>query len=188
MGLRSLRRVRALAIVLIAMWLVEVVNWALGHRLNAYGIEPRTVGGLGGILAAPLLHASFAHLASNTVGLAALGALVSLRGERCFVVVTVFVALAGGLATWLFARSAFHVGASLLVFGYFGYLLTRGIVERTASALIIALLVATVYGGLLFGVLPSRGTSFEGHFFGLLAGAGAASLRLTGTRGDGPSR
>ena len=176
--MRSLERWRALFVLLVAMWLIELINLALGHRLNQFGILPRTASGLTGVVAAPFLHASLSHLASNTAGLVALGGLVALRGERPFLRVSLFIALVGGLATWLLARGAYHVGASLLIFGYFGYLLARGVIERTPAALLVALAVAVLYGGLLWGVLPSAGTSFEGHFFGLIAGVGAASVRI----------
>ncbi len=177
----ALKRWRSLAIGLALMWAVAVVNALLGHRLNAFGILPRDVDGLVGIALAPFLHGGFSHVASNTAGLLLLGGLVAMRGERSFVAVSVFVALVGGLATWLFARSAYHVGASLVVFGYFGYLLARGVVERTPGAIAVALLVIAAYGGLLWGVLPARGVSFEGHLFGMLAGIGAASLRIGAT-------
>lgn len=173
-----MRRFRALIVVLVAMWLVEALNLVVGHRLNAFGLLPRSGPGLVGIVTAPFLHAGLSHLASNTASIAVLGGLVSLYGERSFINVTAFVTLTGGTAIWFFARSAFHVGASILVFGYFGYLLARGWHERSATSIVVALAVVALYGGLLWGVLPSRGVSFEGHLFGLLAGVGAAFLRL----------
>ncbi|MDQ7076151.1 MAG: rhomboid family intramembrane serine protease [Gammaproteobacteria bacterium] len=157
------------------LWLIEIINTLLGHRLNTWGILPRQLAGLPGILLWPLLHGGFFHLISNTVPLLILGYLVSLRGTKNFVHLTLFITLTSGLGVWLFARTAWHVGASGLIFGFFGYLLARGWFERSLKSAAIALLVAVVYGSLIFGVLPRGGqVSWEGHLFGLLAGVLAA--------------
>ena len=104
-----------------------------------------------------------------------LGGLVILRGTRRFLGVSVFVILAGGLALWTFGRPAYHVGASGLIFGYFGYLAARGWYSRSAVELLIALVTVFLYGGMLWGVLPATPrVSWESHLFGLIAGAAAA--------------
>ncbi len=167
-------------ITLIALlWVIHVINALTGGLLLPLGIEPRQLRGLDGVLAAPLLHSSFSHLLSNTAGLGILGILICIQDRATFWRVTVFVTIIAGLATWLLARNGLHVGASSLVFGYFGYLLMRGFVERTPSAVLVAVLVAATYGGLIYGVLPNqRGISWEGHLFGFLAGALAARWRI----------
>jgi membrane associated rhomboid family serine protease len=161
------------------IWLVEVVDLLVFHgALDRAGIRPRTEGGLWGILLAPFLHLGVAHLIANTVPLLVLGWLVIVRGVRDFLWATLVVVLLGGLGVWLFGRpGTIHVGASGLVFGYLGYLLFRGLWERSAAAIAIALVAGFLYGGALWGVLPGqRGVSWEGHFFGLAGGAGAASV------------
>ncbi|MEM7251357.1 MAG: rhomboid family intramembrane serine protease [Pseudomonadota bacterium] len=160
-----------LLILFVVIWAVEVVNYVLGHRLNHLGLLPRSASGLVGIPLSPLLHGNFAHLIANSAPLLILGGLVSLRGHQAFVGTTIGITLIGGLAVWLLARNALHVGASGLVFGYFGYLVGRAWLERSLRAIVPAGVAVVLYAGLVWGVLPTeRGTSWESHLFGLLAG------------------
>jgi membrane associated rhomboid family serine protease len=162
---------------LTVMWGVEVLNGFMGHRLSEWGIRPRTTLGLIGIPLSPLLHGSFNHVLSNTIPFLLLGGLVALRGSQKLVGVSVFIIVLGGLAVWLFGRSAVHVGASGLVFGYFGYLIAIGWYDRRPLSILVAIAVIVLYGGLLLGVLPTQGfVSWEAHLFGLLAGVLAARL------------
>ena len=181
--MRPMSRFRALAGLLIILWIVELVNFVLDHNLNGFGLVPRQLSGLPGIALAPLLHGSFTHLISNSGGLLALGGLIAIRGERHFVSTTVaIVILAGGLL-WLFGRTAVHVGASGLVFGYFGLLLGRAWFQRTADSLLIAAIVIAVYGGLLWGILPLQHfVSWDGHLAGLVAGLAVARWRAGDNR------
>jgi len=167
---------RVVIAVIVTLWLVEIVDVLfLDHALERHGIQPRSWGGLDGILLAPLLHDDFAHLISNTIPLIVLGALVLLRGIPRWFQVTAVVVVAGGLATWLLARDANHIGASGVVFGYLGFLLAAGFFERSLRAVTLGLATGLAYGGLLWGVLPTRaGISWESHLFGLLAGGLAA--------------
>jgi membrane associated rhomboid family serine protease len=123
----------------------------------------------------PLLHGNFAHLISNTVPFFALGWLILLNGIRQFFVVTAIVWLSSGVGVWLFGSPGIHIGASGVVFGYLGFLLLRGLFERSFQALTLSLLVGFFYGGLIWGVLPGQpGVSWEGHLFGLIGGVLAA--------------
>jgi membrane associated rhomboid family serine protease len=163
-----------LALVGVA-WAVEVVNHMMGYRLCAWGIVPRTVRGLAGIPLAPLLHAGLGHLAMNTVPLLMLGGLVALSGSRVFLAATAYIVLAGGVALWALGRPACHVGASGLIFGYFGYLVASGWYARSFGAFLLALVTIFLYGGIIWGVFPAQvQVSWESHLFGLLAGASAA--------------
>ena len=167
---------------LAAIWAVELVNGFRGHELSAWGILPRTTQGLIGIPLSPLLHGSFNHALSNTIPLLVLGGLVGLRGSQALVRVSLFVIMVGGVGVWGLGRLAIHVGASGLVFGYFGYLLAKGWYDRKVSSILVAIAVLLLYGGLLFGVLPTTGfISWESHLFGLIAGLLAA--RLTKRKG-----
>jgi membrane associated rhomboid family serine protease len=160
-------------------WTVELLDvLVLDSRLDRYGIEPRDQEGLRGIVLAPMLHGGLAHVAANTLPFLSLGALVALRTLRVLGVVTVVVALVGGLGVWLVGDAgSVHVGASGLVFGYIGFLLLRGIIERTPGSLLVSLLVAVLYGGALVGVVPTDGSvSWEGHLFGFLGGLLAARV------------
>ena len=164
-------RFQPVLILIALIWIVEIVNLLLGHRLTSWGILPRTLTGLIGIPLAPMIHGGFWHTISNTVPLLILGALTLAGGKRRFWETTVNVTLLSGALVWLFAREAYHVGASGLVFGYFGVILARAYIERSIIAIAIALVTVMAYGGLIFGILPLRSNvSFESHLFGLIAG------------------
>ncbi len=161
---------------LAAMWAVEIIDVIINNRLEGGGIHPRRIDGLDGVLWAPFLHDDFGHLISNTVPFLVLGGLLALRGVRVWVMVTAIIIVVGGLATWVFARSGNHIGASGVVFGYLGFLVAAAVFERSLKAIAIAVLAGLLYGGLIFGILPSSTVSWEGHLFGALAGAAAAWL------------
>ncbi len=158
--------------------LLEVLNTLLDHSLNTYGIVPRTSVGLVGIPISPFLHGSYLHVQSNAVGLLALGTLAVIRSGSRFPWVCAIIILLGGLAVWIVGRPAAHVGASGLVFGLFGYLLVRGLIDRSILSILIAVVVAGVFGWvILSGILPTSDyVSWEGHLCGLAAGALAAII------------
>src|SRR5215468_6144405 len=159
------------------LWIIECVNALLDYRLNRWGILPRTSAGLVGIPLSPFLHGSFTHLILNTVPLVTLGGLVAFYGTRVFLAVSFWIILLSGTALWLLGRSAYHIGASSVIFGYFGYLVARGWYERSVTALLVAILTLGLYGGIVWGVLPTQSyVSWEGHLFGLLAGVLVARL------------
>jgi len=174
-------RVLAPLVFVAVMWVIEFGNLVTRDAFEGLGIRPRTPDGIWGILFAPFVHANFAHLVANTVPFLVLGWMVALRGLREFLLVTFLVMLIGGGAVWLLGRpSSVHIGASGVVFGYLGFLLARGFFERSAQAIVLSLLALFLYGGALWGILPSSGRiSWEGHLFGFLAGIGAARLLRT---------
>ncbi len=165
----------------VLLWAVEAANLLTGHQLNTWGILPRTLTGLRGIPFSPFLHGGLGHLAVNTAPFLVLGGLVALQGRRVFLSVSLVVVVCGGSAVWLFGRAAYHIGASGLIFGYFGYLVARAWYNRSIGSILIALVTLFFYGGLVWGVLPTDAfISWEGHLFGLLAGILAA--RIQGAR------
>ena len=172
---------------LLAMWLLELADLVFfGGALDAYGVEPRSVAGLDGVVLAPLLHGGLAHLASNSVPFVVLGLLVFLGGLRNFAVTTVLSVLISGLGVWLVgAPNTVHIGASGLIFGYFGYLLLRGYFSRSIGAILLSLLLVVVYGGALLGLLPLQmGVSWTAHLFGFFGGV--LSAYLLHSRGPRP--
>jgi membrane associated rhomboid family serine protease len=158
------------------MWVSELLDTAVGHRLDRYGVQPRTLVGLRGIPFAPFLHVGWQHLIGNTVPFAILGVLIALSGVVRFAKANVIIGLCSGLGMWLFgATGSVHLGASGMVFGYLGYLLSRGFFDRRFGQIVLGAIVGVVYGGLLWGVLPTNtGVSWQGHLFGFLGGVGAA--------------
>ncbi|HZF55333.1 MAG TPA: rhomboid family intramembrane serine protease [Polyangiaceae bacterium] len=173
------------------LWAIEIVDAVLFQgSLDRFGVRPRSMEGLVGVAFAPLLHMGFGHLIANTLPLITLGWLIMLRETRDLVVVTVLAALVSGLGTWLIGAShSVHIGASGVIFGYFGFLLLRGYFERSILSIGLSLAVAAVYGGMLWGVLPSGyRISWEGHLFGFLGGVLAARMLSRRAPAKSPAR
>lgn len=159
------------------LWLIELINSLLDHRLNSFGLYPRDTQQLEGLLLWVFLHGDFRHLTMNTMPLLLLGWFVALRGPLFFIQISLFITLAAGIAVWLFARESWHIGASGLVFGYFGFLVLRALTESSLTALLLGAVTLIYYGGLLVGVLPGADhISWEAHLAGLLAGLVAARV------------
>jgi membrane associated rhomboid family serine protease len=175
------------------IWVLEILDNLLFQRilrggLDQFGVYPRTFLGLRGLVFAPFLHGSYYHVAANTVPFLVLGWLIMLRNTADFWTVSVVSALVSGLGTWLFGRSAYHIGASGMIFGYFGYLLFRGYFERSITAIAISLIVIFAYGSMIYGVLPTQPwISWEGHLFGFIGGAIAAKLLVDQQQSQGSS-
>ncbi len=171
-----------LATFVAIFWLLEILDqFVFRDSLNYFGIIPHQVIGLRGILFAPFLHGDFPHLIANTVPFLILGWLVMLQETSDFFIVTGLTMLVGGLGVWLFAApGSIHIGASILIFGYLGFLLLRGYFQRNIPSILLSILVFLLYGGTIWGVLPSRpGISWQGHLFGFLGGVLAAKLIAT---------
>ena len=184
-----LTSVRAHAVTLFGllavMWVLEGLDFLMPFwHLDHHGIRPRSTGGLMGILAAPFLHGDFAHLVANSIPFLVLGGIVMLGERGVFWSVTVFVVVVGGFGVWLLApRGTVHIGASGLIFGYLGFLLSRGLFERSIVWIVIAFGLLVAYGGMIFGVLPGTpGISWQGHLFGFAAGILAAWAMFPGDR------
>lgn len=167
-----------LAAIVVLMWLLEAINSLDGQALDADGIHPRNVGHLWGILTAPFLHLSFAHLIDNTIPFVFMGVIIALRGVARLAVVTAIVIVVGGLGTWLIAPAGtVTVGASGVVFGYATYLLSRGIFDRSWLEFLTGIVVGVVWGGaLLSSLVPQPGVSWQGHVCGAVGGLVAAWL------------
>ncbi len=171
-------QVMILGTLIIMMWGIEILDESVfRHGLDTLGILPRNPIGLRGILFAPFLHTSFAHLTANTIPFLVLGWLVMARSITDFVTVSLTCMVVGGLGTWVFGATGLHIGASGVIFGYLGFLLVRCYFDRKLSSGAIALFVGATYGTVLLGVFPSApGISWEGHLFGFLSGILAAKL------------
>ena len=151
---------------------IEVINILSGRMLNGYGLIPRDLHYLSGILTASFLHGSISHFASNIVPFAVFSLLMMQYGRSAYMRLSLTIILSTGLMVWLFGRPALHIGASGVVFGYFGFLVTAGFRSQQIKHLAISIFVAIAYGSLIWGVLPGvPGVSFESHLFGALSGA-----------------
>ncbi len=153
-------------------WAVFILNNLILHgHLNQNGLRPRHIGGLPGIIWSPFLHGSFQHLMANTVPLALLGAILCLRGRNEFAIVTMMGVILSGVLTWLIGRNAYHIGASGLIFCFFGYLASLAFFERKIGTLLLSIVCIVGYGGIIRGILPtSSAVSWEGHLAGFISG------------------
>lgn len=159
------------------MWLAELLDALLpGTPLDFFGIRPRAVDSLPAILCAPFLHAGFTHLLANTLPFLLLGILVAARRSRDFGAAFGQSMIIGGSGTWLFgAPNTIHIGASGVVFGLLGFLVTRGFFERSVAAIVMSLVAVLLFGGMIFSLIPVQaGVSWSGHLFGFIGGVIAA--------------
>ena len=160
----------------VAGWTVFATNAVVGGGLIQYGVVPRTVTGLRGILFAPFLHGSLEHIAANTIPFLVLGWLVLVRDARHFIPVTLASMLGAGLMAWLLgAPGSVHIGASGVIFGYLGFLMLSGWFARSFGSILLSLGVTALWGGLVFGVMPGQpGISWQAHLGGFVGGVLAA--------------
>ena len=170
------------------LWIVQLVNASDHYDLDRFGLKPRDVSGLWGIVTMPFLHASYGHIFSNTIPLVLIGWVLLLSGLRTWATVTALVVIGGGILTWLVAPGhSVIVGASGMIFGWLGYLLARAYFSRSFKWILVAVLVLVFFGGLLFGLFPTLNSSvsWQAHVCGFAAGVGAGALlhpRGGGTR------
>lgn len=168
------------------LWVIHLMNWALGLDPSPLSVRPREWTGLVGILTAPLVHSDFAHLFANSVPLATLGAVMLFLYPHSTLRVLPAVYLGPGVLVWLFGRDSAHLGASGLVYGLVSYVLVAGLLRRDRRAIAASLLVVFMYGSLAWGVLPIQpGVSWETH---LSAAAIGALLALAFRKLDIPPR
>jgi membrane associated rhomboid family serine protease len=160
------------------LYLIELVDTALGGALNSFGIHARELSGLDGVIWAPLLHLGWQHLFGNTVPVLIFAFLAMAGGIGQWVGVTATIWILGGLGVWLTGPSnTVTIGASGLAFGWLAYLLVRGLFNRSAGQIVVAIVLLFIWGGMLWGVLPGNpGISWQGHLFGAFAGVLAAWL------------
>ncbi|MCB9699606.1 MAG: rhomboid family intramembrane serine protease [Alphaproteobacteria bacterium] len=161
-----------LATVVGGTWLTHLATVLTGGWLLSFGIVPRSLPGLVGILFAPFLHGSFAHLLANTIAFVPLSILLLMRGKRDFYAVSAAGIVGSGLGAWLFgAPGTVTIGASGVLFAWLGFLMARGLVERSVGAVLATVAVTWGMGGMVWGVLPlTAGVSWQAHLFGFLTG------------------
>jgi membrane associated rhomboid family serine protease len=182
----TVRKVRDALVLMIGflalLWILQVFNWADGYRLDGeFGILPHHVSRLPDIFVAPFLHFSWQHIEGNSLPLFVLGFLAAYRGIKRFLLVSLIVLVVSGLAVWLFQSStSYTVGASGLIFGYFGYVLLRGIFDRNLVDVVVGVIAGVMYWTILSVAIPGTpGISWIGHLGGLVGGAVSAWVLRT---------
>ncbi len=161
--------------VVALLWMILIINYIIPIDFNQFGIMPRRTEGIKGILFAPFLHLDWRHLASNSMPL-----LVLLTGlfwlyKKVAIRILVLSTVIGGSLVWLLGREAFHIGASGVIFSLVAFFIASGIFKRDFKAILLAIFVFFMYGGVVWGILPGQaGVSWESHLFGFIAGIGLA--------------
>lgn len=170
--------IKNILIFVAIIWGIYLVDFLIPFfDLNQFGIVPRTLSGLVGILFAPLLHGNILHLVSNTVSLIVLLFILFKFYKEQAMVVIILSVLIGGSLVWLMGRSASHIGASGLIYSLAAFNITFGFLQKKILNIIVSLVVVFLYGGLIWGVLPTRFyVSWESHLFGAIAGISLASM------------
>lgn len=171
-------------------WIVFITDQLFSLQLFNYGVLPRTVKGLRGILFSPFLHANLEHILSNTLPILILGALVFYFYKRIARQAVIWIWLISGLWLWIGGRNSedhptLHAGASILIYGLATFLFFSGVFRRNLRLMIVSALVVFLYGSIMWGVLPLKSDmSWEGHLSGALAGV----LVAYSYRKEGPQK
>ncbi|MEV7022756.1 rhomboid family intramembrane serine protease [Kitasatospora sp. NPDC093558] len=161
------------------IWSVQVLNWLDDYDLSTeFGLRSERIGDLPEMFTMPFLHFSWDHIISNSWPLFVLGFLAAYRGMRKFLLASLVIVVSGGLTVWLLeSPNSVTAGASGMVYGYLGYVVLRGVLDRNVLDAVVGLGVAAVYWTILIGVLPVvHGVSWLGHLGGLIGGLAAAVL------------
>ena len=165
----------------LTLWLVFWYELHFQHSLSHFGVYPREVFGLKGILFSPFLHGDIEHLANNSIALLVL--LPILRyfyKEQSFVVLFLGI-LFSGLGTWLLGRPSYHIGASGLIYALLSFIFFKGIFTKYYRLVALSFTIVILYGGSVWYMFPNvkEGISWEGHLAGFLIGLALALLLKT---------
>lgn len=170
---------------LLVCWLVFFVEWQFNLSLYQWGIKPLTLKGLRGVLFMPFLHGDIEHIFNNSFGIFTLGTLLFFFYKEIALRIFVLVFLISGIWTWSIAGGGYHIGASAVIYGLFGFLTLSGMIRKDKHLLAITFLVVFLHQGIVWGIFPGKpGISWQGHLAGFLSGIVLAIY----FRKDGPQR
>lgn len=154
------------------LWIVFWFEMKFGYNFNTYGIFPRTIKGLRGLVFSPFIHSDIKHLYHNSIPLFVLLFTLFYFYRNMATKVIVYGVLLSGLLTWSFARKSYHIGASSIIYLLFGFLFFSGVFRKNIRLIAVALAVIFIYGSIIWYILPIKeGVSWEGHLSGLLVGS-----------------
>jgi membrane associated rhomboid family serine protease len=160
------------AAFVIVLVLVEVGKYVFDVDLVQFGVFPRKFSGLVGVFTYPFIHSGWEHLTNNSAALLVLGTMLYYFYRPIATKTLLWVYLMSGFWLWIGGRANFHIGASGIVYALFGFLFFSGLLRKHLKLMALSLLVVFLYGSLVWGVLPiDHHISYEGHLFGLIAGA-----------------
>lgn len=156
---------------ILACWVVQLYSYILGHDLFFYGIFPRKIDNLFGIIASPFIHGDFGHLISNTAPFFILGTGIFYFYPKIAYKVILQIWIISGIGVWLMARQSYHIGASGLIYGFASFLVFSGIIQKNRALSVISLVVIFLYGSIVWGIFPGKeGISWEAHLSGFIVG------------------
>ena len=168
------------------LWGIELIKFFFNLELFILSVHPQQLFGLVGVFTAPLIHASFEHLISNTPAIIILGTALLFGYPRSSWIVLIMVWIVAELGVWFTARPVYHFGASGLTYGVMAFIFLIGILRRDRLAIALSLLVFFLYGTMIWGIFPHQsGVSFETHLWG--AGLGILSAILLRNRDPFPT-
>lgn len=176
------------SLFILLIWVIKLGELATDTSLSFLGVYPLHAKGLLGIVTGPMIHGDMEHLMANTIPLFILGGSLFYFYKDIALKTILLIALITGLSVWIGGREAYHIGASGLVYGLASFLFLSGIIRWEPRLLAITMLVAFLYGSLVWGIFPDffpeKNISFEGHFWGLVSGA----LLAVYYKKEGPQR
>jgi len=160
------------------LWLVKLFEVGTNYTLlYQFGILPREIKGLPGIILAPFIHSGFIHLFNNSAPLFIAIAGIIYFFPKAAVRVMVLIYLSTNILVWFFGRDSYHIGASGLVYGYISFLFFGSAFAKNKNMLVLALIIIFIYGAMFWGILPQGGNiSWESHLFGAVSGFAFALL------------
>ncbi len=158
-------------LLVLIIWIVEIIEETSGLRFTKFGIYPRDVSSLTGILTAPFIHSDWKHLISNSFPLFALSTIMVVFYKRLIVATYIGIILLTGISVWLFARESYHLGISGVVYGLIGFIFWAGLFRENTRSIILSLVILIAYSGYFQGLTPEEGVSWESHLFGAMSGA-----------------
>ena len=168
---KFINAIKTTAVFIILLWVIHLLQISLQFRPGYFGLYPRRIFGLRGILLSPLMHSNFEHLISNTVPMAVLMTMLFYFYNRVATRAFIMIYLLTGITVWLFARPVFHIGASGVVYGLLSFIFWMGVFRRSIKSVILTLIVTVLYSGYTAGILPNQqGISWESHLLGAISG------------------
>lgn len=166
-----MEKIKPVIVLVVFIWAVFLIEFAFSLNFAKFGIAPRNLVGLRGILLAPFIHGNIYHIISNTLPLAVLGSILFIFYTKNAYQILLFSILLSGVGVWIFARPSFHIGISGVIYALATFIIFAGFYKKQFLSIIISIVVVIAYGGLIWGLLPGKvDVSFEGHLAGAISG------------------
>jgi membrane associated rhomboid family serine protease len=170
---------------LIIMWMVKLIEYNFGISFADYGVRPKSLSGLKGILFSPFIHGDFKHLINNSYPILILGGMLFSFYKKIAAQLFLWLFFIAGFWLWIIGRPSFHIGASGIIYALASFLFISGIIRKNPRLAAVSMLIIFLYGSMIWGVLPTKEhISWEGHLSGFMAGIIVAIFY----RNEGPKR